>query len=124
MRLGVVRGTVTLSLAVPSLSGIRMTILEPVTAGRLADGNPGGGKCLISADQLNAGYGQIVGFAEGRTAASPWYPNDPPVDAYNCLIVENMHYAPPVKAAAPAAEKKEPKGASSKSGASKQKVRS
>jgi hypothetical protein len=37
----------------------------------------------------------MVGFAEGRTAASPWYPNDIPVDAYCCLIVENLEYTPP-----------------------------
>lgn len=101
MRLGVVRGTVTLNLATPALEGLRLVILEPVSAERLAAGNPGGGKCLIAADQLNAGVGQMVGFAEGRTAASPWYPNDIPVDACCCLIVENCHYAPPAAAAAP-----------------------
>lgn len=95
MRLGVVRGTVVLNHAVPSLTGVRLVILEPVTAERLAAGNPGGGKCLIAADQLGPGVGQVVGFAEGRTAASPWYPNDIPVDAYCCLIVENLEYSPP-----------------------------
>ena len=95
MRLGVVRGTVTLNLALPALEGLRMVILEPVTSERLAAGNPGGGKCLIAADQLNAGTGQMVGFSEGRTAASPWYPNDVPVDAYCCMIVENLTYTPP-----------------------------
>jgi hypothetical protein len=50
---------------------------------------------LIAADQLGPGVGQMVGFAEGRTAASPWYPNDIPVDAYCCLIVENIEYTPP-----------------------------
>lgn len=95
MRLGVVRGTVTLNHAIPSLMGLRLVILEPVTAERLAAGNPGGGKCLIAADQLGPGVGQMVGFAEGRTAASPWYPNDIPVDAYCCLIVENFDYSPP-----------------------------
>jgi len=104
MRLGVVRGTVVLNQAVPSLAGVRLVILEPVTAERLAAGNPGGGKCLIAADQLGPGVGQMVGFAEGRTAASPWYPNDIPVDAYCCLIVENLEYSPP-KAAVPQAGK-------------------
>jgi microcompartment protein CcmK/EutM len=95
MRLGVVRGTVVLNHAVPSLAGVRLVILEPVTAERLAAGDPGGGKCLIAADQLGPGVGQMVGFSEGRTAASPWYPNDVPVDAYCCLIVENFQYSPP-----------------------------
>jgi microcompartment protein CcmK/EutM len=105
MRLGVVRGTVTLNHAIPSLMGLRLVILEPVTAERLAAGNPGGGKCLIAADQLGPGVGQMVGFAEGRTAASPWYPNDIPVDAYCCLIVENLEYSPPQAAVQQAAAK-------------------
>ncbi len=97
MRLGVVRGTVVLSQAVPGLAGVRLVVLEPVTSARLAAGDPGGGKCLIAADQLGPGIGQMVGFAEGRTAASPWYPNDIAVDAYCCLIVENLEYSPPVR---------------------------
>lgn len=101
MRLGVVRGTVTLNLAMPTLEGLRLVILEPVTSDRLAAGNPGGGKCLIAADQLNAGTGQMVGFSEGRTAASPWYPNDIPVDAYCCMIVENLNYTPPTAVQTP-----------------------
>jgi len=113
MKLGVVRGTVTLNLATPTLEGLRLVILEPVSAERLAAGNPGGEKCLIAADQLNAGVGQMVGFAEGRTAASPWYPNDIPVDAYCCLIVENCHYAPPA-AAAPPREAAKPQGKKTK----------
>ena len=122
MRLGVVRGTVVLNHAVPSLMGVRLVILEPVTAERLAAGNPGGGKCLIAADQLGPGVGQMVGFAEGRTAASPWYPNDIPVDAYCCLIVENLNYTPP---AAPAQQAPDQQTAVAKPNGkkSKQKVR-
>ena len=108
MRLGVVRGTVVLNHAVPSLNGVRLVILEPVTSERLASGNPGGGKCLIAADQLGPGIGQMVGFAEGRTAASPWHPNDIPVDAYCCLIVENLEYSPPGVAAVAAVENDTP----------------
>ena len=104
-----VRGTVVLNHALPTLAGVRLVILEPVTSERLASGNPGGGKCLIAADQLSSGIGQMVGFAEGRTAASPWYPNDIPVDAYCCLIVENLEYSPPHQAAKPNGKKTEPK---------------
>ncbi len=121
-----VRGSVVLNQAVPSLAGIRLVILEPVTAERLASGNPGGGKCLIAADQLGSGLGQMVGFAEGRTAASPWYPNDVPVDAYSCLIVENLEYSPPAIAATPVvappvAENRQP---AKPNGKKRQKVRS
>jgi len=122
MRLGIVRGTVTLNLSTPTLEGLRLVVLEPVSAERLAAGNPGGGKCLIAADQLNVGVGQMVGFAEGRTAASPWYPNDIPVDAYCCLIVENYHYAPPAAAAPPVAAA--PREAAKPQGKKTKKVRS
>jgi microcompartment protein CcmK/EutM len=95
MRLGVVRGNVVLSLAVPELQGIRLAIVEPITRERLASGgNPGGGKAIVAADQLGSGAGQVVGFIEGRTASSPFWPGKVPVDAYCALIAENIDYHP------------------------------
>ncbi len=70
--------------------------MEPVTAESLeAGGRLGGGKPLIAADQLGSGVGQVVGFVEGRTAASPYYPGEVPVDAYCALIADNIEYRPP-----------------------------
>jgi len=92
MRLGVVRGTVVLSLAVPELQGIRLAIVEPITRESLSSANPGGGKPIVAADQLGAAHGQIVGFVEGRTAASPFYPSKVPVDAYCVLIADRVDY--------------------------------
>jgi microcompartment protein CcmK/EutM len=93
MRLGVVRGTVVLSLAVPELQGIRLAIVEPITRERLASGaNLGGGKPLIVASQLGAAAGQVVGFIEGRTAANPYWPAKVPVDAYCALIADRVDY--------------------------------
>ena len=43
MRLGIVRGSIVLSQAVPSLRGTRMVIVEPVTAGNLELNNGLGG---------------------------------------------------------------------------------
>jgi microcompartment protein CcmK/EutM len=95
MRLGVVRGSVVLSLAVPELHGIRLAIVEPITRERLASGGFGGGKPIVAADQLGSGTGQVVGFIEGRTASSPFWPGKVPVDAYCALIAENIDYHPP-----------------------------
>ena len=93
MRLGVVRGSVVLSLAVPELQGIRLAIVEPITRDRLSSGgNMGGGKPIIAADQLGAAEGHIVGFVEGRTAASPFWPAKVPVDAYCALIADRIDY--------------------------------
>ena len=93
MRLGVVRGSVVLSLAVPELQGIRLAIVEPITRDRLSSGgNMGGGKPIIAADQLGSATGHIVGFIEGRTAASPFWPAKVPVDAYCALIADRIDY--------------------------------
>ncbi len=96
MRLGIIRGSVVLSEAIPSLRGTRMVIVEPVTAVNLELNNGlGGGKALIAADRLGPGVGQMVGFVEGRTAANPFSPADVPVDAYCALIVDEVDYRPP-----------------------------
>jgi microcompartment protein CcmK/EutM len=96
MRLCVVRGSVVLNVAVPSLRGKRLVIVEPITADRLkAGGDMGGGKPLIAVDQLGPAVGQVVGVAEGRTAANPYWPEEVPVDAYCALIVQQIEFHPP-----------------------------
>ncbi|HUP03610.1 MAG TPA: EutN/CcmL family microcompartment protein [Bryobacteraceae bacterium] len=101
MRLGVVRGSVVLSLATPELTGLRLAIVEPIVRESLEKrgGHPGlpssslgGGKPLIAADQLGAAEGQVVAFIEGRTAASPFWPDKVPVDAYCTLIADTIEF--------------------------------
>ena len=96
MRLGYVRGTVVLSLAVPQLSTSKLLIVEPVTRENLEARNcEGGGKALVVADHLSPAEGQLIGFVEGREAANAYWPVSVPVDAYSALIVENYDYQPP-----------------------------
>ncbi|MBL0157086.1 MAG: EutN/CcmL family microcompartment protein [Bryobacterales bacterium] len=96
MRLGIVRGSVVLNQAIPALTGVRLVIIEPVSAANLAAANGlGGGKPLIAADRLGPANGQMVSFVEGRTAASPFYPQDVPIDAYCAAIVQNIEFQPP-----------------------------
>jgi microcompartment protein CcmK/EutM len=96
MRLGIVRGRVVLNVAIPSLRGIRLVIVEPVTAANLAARNgSGGGKALVAADHLGAGQGEMVAFVEGREAANPYWPGKAPVDAYCALVVESVDFRPP-----------------------------
>lgn len=105
MRLGVVRGNVVLSMAVPSLNGTRFLIVEPVTSLALAaqDGT-GGGKQLVVADHLAPAEGQMIAFVEGREAANPYWPGRAPVDAYSSLLVDTVDYHPPP----PAVKKRDP----------------
>ena len=91
MRLGIVRGHLTLNLAVPAYRGKTLVVLEPVTMENLRAGNGlGGGKALIAIDALGAAEGQMVAFTEGREAANPYWPAAVPVDAYCSLIVDSI----------------------------------
>jgi microcompartment protein CcmK/EutM len=97
LRIGIVRGHVVLNAAVEELRGIRLLVVEPVTADNLAknDGS-GGGKALIVADHLGPGIGQMIAFSEGGEASNPYWPKQVPVDAYCALIVNTLDYHPPV----------------------------
>jgi microcompartment protein CcmK/EutM len=96
MRIGIVRGHVVLSKALPELIGSRLLVVEPVTAENLAEHTTqGGGKALIVADHLAPGRGQLVGFVEGSEAANPYWPRKVPVDAYCSLIVDRIDYRQP-----------------------------
>jgi ethanolamine utilization protein EutN len=91
MRLGIVRGHVTLTPAVEAYRGKTLVVVEPVTMENLrAKNGLGGGKALIAVDELGAAEGQIVGVTEGREAANPFWPGAVPVDAYCSLIVDSI----------------------------------
>ncbi|MGD0731274.1 MAG: EutN/CcmL family microcompartment protein [Terracidiphilus sp.] len=91
MRLGIVRGHVTVNSAIAAFRGKTLVVLEPVTMENLRAGNGlGGGKALVAVDQLGAAEGQMVAFTEGREAANPFWPDAVPVDAYCSLIVDSI----------------------------------
>ena len=91
MRLGIVRGHLTLTPAVESYRGRTLVVIEPVTMENLrAKNGKGGGKSLIAIDELGAAKGQMVAFTEGREASNPFWPTPVPVDAYCSLIVDSI----------------------------------
>ena len=91
MRLGIVRGHLTLTPAVESYRGRTLIIVEPLTMENLrAKNGKGGGKALIAIDELGAAEGQMVAFTEGREASNPFWPTPVPVDAYCSLIVDSI----------------------------------
>ena len=95
MRLGIVRGHITLAPAVDSFHSRTLAILEPVTMENLrARNGQGGGKALVAIDELGAATGQMVAFTEGREASNPFYPAPVPVDAYLAMIVDSVDVAP------------------------------
>jgi len=89
MRLGIVRGHVTLNQAIEAFRGKTLVVVEPVTMDNLRARNGlGGGKSLVAVDALGAGEGQMVAFTEGREASNPFWPDAVPIDAYCSLIVD------------------------------------
>ncbi len=91
MRIGIVRGHLTLTPAVESYRGKTLVVVEPVTIENLrAKNGLGGGKALIAIDELGVAEGQMVAFTEGREAANPFWPTPVPVDAYCSLIVDSI----------------------------------
>ncbi len=104
MRLGIVRGHVVLSKALPPFKGMSLLLVEPVNAANLAAKNGlGGGKTVVVADHLSPATGQMIGIVEGSEAAQP-YADPTPVDAYCALIVHTYTFEPPAAAARMAAE--------------------
>jgi ethanolamine utilization protein EutN len=91
MRLGIVRGHLTLTPAIESFRGKTLVVVEPVTMENLRARNGlGGGKALIAVDALGAAEGQMVAITEGREASNPFWPDKVPVDAYCSLIVDSV----------------------------------
>jgi microcompartment protein CcmK/EutM len=97
MRIGIVRGRLTLSRSVASLKGTRLLVVEPIRAENLGKNNDlGGGTPLIVADHLAPATGQQIAFTEGREAANAYWPANAPVDAYSALIVHSVDFRPPL----------------------------
>lgn len=97
MRLGSVIGRVTLSETIPGISGARWLLVSPMTREELekAAESPvlSTEPTPVVYDDLGAGPGDIIGFIEGREAASPFEP-PVPIDAINGAIIDHIHYSP------------------------------
>jgi len=99
MRLGRVIGRVTLSQAVPSVTGARWLIVNPLGREQYLQGLEGEVSLsrepsLVAYDALGGGVGQIIGFVEGREAAVP-FASPTPIDAICTALVDEMFYRPP-----------------------------
>ena len=90
MRIGEVIGTVTLSLAHPTVVGGRLRLAIPLTWTELSGEQPARGEALVVYDDLGAGNGSQIAISEGGEAAQPFYPEDKPIDAYNAAILDRV----------------------------------
>jgi ethanolamine utilization protein EutN len=83
MQLGQVIGHVVATRKDESLVGIKLLVVQPLTATRQPAGRP-----LVAVDSVGAGAGEDVFFVRGREASFPFHPVEPPVDASIVGIVD------------------------------------
>jgi ethanolamine utilization protein EutN len=84
VQLARVIGEVVATIKDPNLAGLKLLVLQPMTAA----GEPAG-RTLVALDSVGAGVGENVFFVRGREAAFPFYPGEPPADASIIGIVDH-----------------------------------
>jgi len=83
VQLARVIGEVVATMKDANLDGIKLLVLQPLSA----SGEPSG-RTLVALDSVGAGVGENVFFVRGREAAFPFYPAEPPADAAVIGIVD------------------------------------
>ncbi len=86
MQLARVIGDVVVTRKDEALVGLKLLILQPLTATREAAGRP-----LVAVDAVGAGVGEEVFFVRGKEASFPFHPAAPPVDAGIVGIVDDWN---------------------------------
>ena len=99
MYLGRVVGCVWCTVKNPSLTGLRMLVVQPVTP-ELENT----GKRLICTDSTGAGAGELVYWVRGKEASFPFLPAEPATDTTIVGIVDSVHVRKPAPVAAAVAE--------------------
>jgi ethanolamine utilization protein EutN len=84
MQLARVIGHVVATRKDDNLVGIKLLVVQPLTAERQPAGRP-----LVAVDSVGAGTGEVVFFVRGKEASFPFYPVEPPVDAGIVGIVDH-----------------------------------
>lgn len=86
MQLARVVGEVVATVKDPNLTGLKLLVLQPITAAGTDTG-----RTLVALDSVGAGVGERVFFVRGREASFPFYPGEPPADASIVGIVDSWH---------------------------------
>ena len=84
MQLAVVIGDVVATRKDENLTGLKLLVVQPLSADRTPAGRP-----LVAVDAVGAGVGEDVFFVRGKEASFPFYPVEPPVDAGIVGIVDH-----------------------------------
>lgn len=86
MYLGRVVGCVWATVKDPSLEGLRMLVVQPVTPDLR-----NAGKRIVCTDCAGAGAGEVVYWVRSKEASFPFLPQEPPTDATVVGIVDSVH---------------------------------
>ena len=84
MQLGRVIGDVVATRKDSNLEGIKLLMVQPLTAGGQDAGRP-----LVAVDSVGAGVGENVFFVRGKEASFPFHPVEVPADAGIVGIVDH-----------------------------------
>ena len=100
MYLGRVVGCVWSTVKNPELRGLRLLVVQPLTADLQNTG-----KRIICTDCTGAGAGEMIYWVRGKEASFPFLPAEPPTDTTIVGIVDSVN-APRTAAPPPAARKR------------------
>ena len=89
MQLGKVIGDVVAVRKADTLAGLKLLVVQPLTADGTAVG-----RVLVAVDAVGAGPGETVFFVRGREASLPFHPRDVPTDAGIVGIVDHWDTEP------------------------------
>lgn len=84
MQLGRVIGDVVATRKDPQFEGLKLLLVQPLTAAGDAAGRP-----LVAVDSVGAGVGEHVFFVRGKEASFPFHPVEAPTDAGIVGIVDH-----------------------------------
>jgi microcompartment protein CcmK/EutM len=86
MLLARVVGTVVCTRKEPSLTGVKLLLVQPLTPDRQPSGKP-----LVALDSVGAGAAEDVFYVRGREASFPFLPEEVPADATIVGIVDHWN---------------------------------
>jgi microcompartment protein CcmK/EutM len=84
MQLGRVIGDVVATRKDPGYEGVKLLVVQPLTADGASAGRP-----LVAVDSVGAGVGEHVFFVRGKEASFPFHPIEVPADAGIVGIVDH-----------------------------------
>lgn len=86
MQLAKVIGTVVATCKDPSLTGVKLLVIQPVNSAGQKKGSP-----IVAVDTIGAGYGETVFYARGKEGGMALPKPFTPVDAGIVGIVDQLY---------------------------------